>query len=365
MHKWQGKPIIAWSIVLGLWAAIRVLPDPGAALNVPKSPVNAPVRVSNTIAFIPSASARQAIAPKISKKPEVARVLITAIFKTHHSLHSPATRGVPAKVIEHDNISLSSLSTMQDAQSLFEPVFTAQTDAAYTNPMPPAQPLLYLTKPNNSKRLGIYAYSFIRPNASVSSSLETAAPQYGGGQSGVIAAYRLAGGMRQNVSLLGRASLAHGAQEAAEFAAGMRIKPVNNAPLTVTVERRFRKGQQDVTALYAAGSVEDIRLPAQFMARGYAQMGIIPGRQNNQFYDVGIRMDRAVIKTTMGHINIGLGSWAGGQRGGGRLDIGPALRTDIKINSTARLNITADWRFRIAGGTKPDNGPAITISTGF
>lgn len=370
MQKWQGKPVIAWSIVLGLWAAIRLMPYPIATLNIPKSPGSMPmrplIRVPNTIAFIPAASAQQAILQKAYEKPETAQDYLAVMFKARYSSSSLVTSVVSTEATGHKIGGSPALSAVQTTHSFTVPAFAVQTKPNAASPAPLLQsPLLYPIRSNTQKRFSAYAYSFIRPGALETNALVSAAPQYGGGQSGVIATYRLVGSMRRNVSLLGRASLAHGAQGAPEFATGLRIKPLGNIPVTLSAEHRLRANQQDVTALYAAGSIEDIKLPAQFMAQSYAQAGLILGRQSNQFYDAGMRIDRAVIKTAIGQINVGLGGWAGGQQGGGRLDIGPALRTEVMLGSTARVNITADWRFRIAGNAKPGNGPTITISTGF
>jgi hypothetical protein len=40
------------------------------------------------------------------------------------------------------------------------------------------------------------------------------------------------------------------------------------------------------------------------------------------------------------------------------------LGTQLDLGA-ARLDISADWRFRIGGNASPRNGPAMTISTGF
>lgn len=370
MQTWQGKPIIAWSIVLGLWAAIRLMPYPIATLNIPKSRASMPmrplIRAPNTIAFIPAAGAQEAIPQKAYEKPETAQDYLAVVFKARYSNSSLVTNVVSTEVTGQKIGASSALSAVQTAHSFTVPAYAAQTKLAAANPAQLLQsPLLYSIRSNTQRRFSAYAYSFIRPGALETGALVSAAPQYGGGQSGVIATYRLVGGVRRNVSLLGRVSLAHGAQEAPEFSTGLRIKPLSNIPVTLSAEHRLLANQKDVTALYAAGSIEDIKLPAQFMAQSYAQAGIILGRQSNQFYDAGMRIDRAVIKTAIGQINVGIGGWTGGQRGGGRLDIGPALRAEVTVGSMPRINITADWRFRVAGNAKPDSGPAITISTGF
>ncbi len=243
---------------------------------------------------------------------------------------------------------------------------TVQSDAADSSNAPIAlSPILVSAiSPPPQKRLDIYAYSFLRSGSDKTGTLAPA-PQYGGGQSGAIITYK----MTRHAALIGRVSLAHKGSNPAEFAAGLRIKPVQSIPISFTAERRFRANSPDVTALYAAGSREDMKLPAGLSARAYAQAGVIFGPQSGHFYDTGIRIDRPVIKVADTLINVGIGSWAGGQRAGndpsaGRIDIGPALRTKVNLGP-APLHISADWRFRVAGNAQPKNGPAITISTGF
>jgi hypothetical protein len=224
-------------------------------------------------------------------------------------------------------------------------------------------PLAPNTESRGSK-LSIYGYSFWRKGAGGSSVAAATAAQYGGSQSGVIATYRLSGANASGLFAMLRTAITPGKYAEQEVAAGLRWRPVNSVPVTLTAERRVRRDGQDQFALYAAGSADSAPLAGGFSASGYAQAGVIPGRRTDLFFDAGMRADRPVIDLAGIDLAAGIGAWAGGQRGAARLDAGPAVRSNFDI-AGVKLQITADWRFKIAGNASPGSGPAVTISTGF
>jgi hypothetical protein len=346
-----------WSLLMGAWAMMRFWVYPGGEPAV--------IEVLKTHSF-------SAITPTIQTPMiDAAPMIINSLPK-------------PAKISQGEYVPFNRFSFGPAFQKNYSsaPVTTAPREWQQASSLPAVQmpfPADFLLQsaplpesavsapatiaPRKFKRLDIYAYSFVRPGALQEGAL-AATPQYGGGQSGIIAAYRLTSGSAPDIALLGRVSAAHGGSRSYEFAAGARIKPLKSVPVSLSIERRFRPNVLDVTALYAAGSKEDIHLPIKLSARGYAQAGIILGPQKDQFYDAGIRIDRPLMKALGGQLHLGVGSWAGGQRGAGRIDIGPALRTEVKLGNIP-LHLTADWRFRVAGNAAPGNGPAITLSAGF
>jgi len=52
------------------------------------------------------------------------------------------------------------------------------------------------------------------------------------------------------------------------------------------------------------------------------------------------------------------------QRGAARLDIGPSLGLALPLG-TRTLRLAADWRQRIAGPSRPNSGPALSLGTDF
>lgn len=220
-----------------------------------------------------------------------------------------------------------------------------------------------------AKKWQIYAFSFWRLTGGGPAGLASAA-QYGGSQSGIIAAYRVGGGEKSDLSLLARVALTPQNAGDRELAAGLSWRPARNIPVTLFAEYRARAPAPDAAAVYIAGSVPDIALPGGFRLGGFGQAGVVHsftaagGGERTAFLDAGLRGERPVVNTRPLQIALGAGAWAGGQRGSRRLDIGPAatLKTQI-AGQDIRLN--ADWRFRIAGNASPGNGPALTLSAGF
>jgi hypothetical protein len=235
------------------------------------------------------------------------------------------------------------------------------TSAVLSDPILAPLPAAVTRKSN--RRLRYYAYSFWRSGQPETDQIAPAA-QYGGSQSGVIANYRLTNRDGRNLSLIVRAAAMPGKFANEELAVGLRWQPFNSLPLNVTAERRIRTNSADQFALYGAGSADDIPLALGFRGRGFAQAGIIPARQLNIFFDAGARSETTIIETGQNAVSMGIGGWAGGQRGASRFDIGPTIRGDIGIGRT-RLDVSADWRFRVGGNARPGHGPAVTISTGF
>ena len=227
----------------------------------------------------------------------------------------------------------------------------------------PSAPLL---AGRRSLRADVYAYSFLR--ARDGKSALAAGGQYGGSQSGVIAtfSFQRASDVEkpQMLALLVRTAVAHDNINEREVALGVRWRPIEKVPVSFTAERRFRHDRKDAFAIYAAGGVSDVRLPLKFRGESFAQAGVVGGEQSGPFFDGFARVDRKLPVAQGVEIHAGAGAWAGGQRDAARLDIGPSLRTDIRVRETS-LRLNLDWRFRVAGNAAPGNGPALTLSTGF
>ena len=243
-------------------------------------------------------------------------------------------------------------------------VMENDNSGSQSNPVQTVWPIAVPPTPKTPlpRRLSIYAYSFWRTGLPAGSAAPAA--QYGGSQSGLIATYALTAADQPELAALIRVAATPGQSADQEVALGLRWTPVPNVPVTVSAERRLRTNSPDQFALYAAGSTQNIELPGGTTGRGFAQLGIVPGKQNNIFYDAGFRVDRKIATISDSDIAVGAGIWTGGQRGVSRIDIGPAIRGDLAIGAL-RIDIAADWRFRIGGNASPKNGPALTLSAGF
>lgn len=209
----------------------------------------------------------------------------------------------------------------------------------------------------NNKRLQIYAYSFWR-NGGGSNRVGLA--QYGGGQSGVIATYRVT----SRISLLARGAVAHDRIREREVAGGLRWLPIGNPAIALTAERRIRNGRGDAYATYISGGKSAMTLPMDFKLDAFGQAGYVSGAGGGPFFDAQARTTREYRPFAQQSVRLGAGLWAGGQEGAARLDIGPTIGTDVKVGETS-IRVDADWRWRVAGDARPASGPALTLSTSF
>lgn len=213
--------------------------------------------------------------------------------------------------------------------------------------------------------LAVYAYSFVR--ASNPRGAPLGSGQYGGSQSGIIAAYALSrrGDTDQvELALLLRSAIAHEDIAEREVATGLRWHPVSGVPFSLTAERRFRNARTDAFAAYVAGGLSEAKLPLDFRLDAYAQAGFVTRKDGGAFFDASARAERRTGDIGGVPIRAGAGLWAGGQEGIFRIDAGPTISGQIPV-ADARLRISADWRFRIAGDAGPASGPALTLSTAF
>lgn len=225
-------------------------------------------------------------------------------------------------------------------------------------PSPPAIP-------SHPRPVHFYGYSFVRKSSA--SGLTAPGGQYGGSQSGFIVTWDILpprrGQDRPRLALLARGAIAHGDRSDREFAAGVRWHPLPRLPLSLSVERRFRPERPDANAAYVAGGTS-LALPRAFRLDGYAQAGFVSGPSAGPFFDMSMLADRKITGVAGGTVRAGAGLWGGGQSGTFRIDIGPAVRTDIAV-AKATLRLSADWRIRVAGDAAPASGPTMTLSTSF
>lgn len=224
----------------------------------------------------------------------------------------------------------------------------------------PAPSSLTAIQQSVGSRFSLYAYSYWRwPSGTAP--LATAG-QYGGSQSGLIAAYRIWTDARLDTQL--RIALTPQSGGEREIALGLRWQPLQAWPLHLVAERRFRRQAPDRFAIAIAGGTRPLRLPAGFRLDSYGQAGWASGPGGSWFFDASAQAAKPVLRDRKSSLSLGVGAWAGGQRDAQRLDIGPRLDLDLSP-SRIPLRLSADWRFRIAGNARPESGPAITLSASF
>jgi hypothetical protein len=215
----------------------------------------------------------------------------------------------------------------------------------------------------DNRRLSIYGYSYWRGRDAPASLILAPSSQLGGSQSGLIATWDPLTAPNRGPALLLRTSFTPNGRER-EIAAGVRWKPDNSVPLSITVERRFHDNNTDRFAAYVSGGVDNVRIIGPLTLDTFGQFGAVSGQNGGGFFDGQVRAMVPLTTIAKSPLLLGAGSWTGGQRGGARLDAGPSVATTVKFGD-AQFRLQLDWRFRIAGNSVPESGPAVTVSGGF
>jgi hypothetical protein len=208
----------------------------------------------------------------------------------------------------------------------------------------------------------VYAYSFWRVSTDDGPALAAGA-QYGDSQSGLIGTIDPFGSPDRGLALLLRGSGTPNGDER-EIALGLRWKPDTNWPLMLSAERRFRGSAPDRFAAYLAGGVDSSPLTGKLTLNGYGQAGYATGPGGGGFFDAHARAMHPLAEVGGIPLSVGAGSWAGGQKGVARLEVGPTISAKVDAGLTMLL-IQLDWRLRAAGHAAPRDGLALTVSTGL
>lgn len=227
-----------------------------------------------------------------------------------------------------------------------------------------------LVEPAEKRRsirlIKIYAYSFWRQGDAGQGALSSG--QYGGGQSALLMTIPMLKLSKDvgasSFALIGRASVAHDDLHAREWSAGLRWYPSAVFPAQLSLERRFRPNHPDAVAAFISGGHDGTSLPLGFVLNGYGQAGFVTGKAGGGFADGQLHILKNMVSHGHAKLAAGAGAWAGGQSDIMRVDIGPSARVSLQAGATS-FRLDASWRFRIVGNARPDNGPAVTLSTSF
>ena len=195
-----------------------------------------------------------------------------------------------------------------------------------------------------------------------------ASPVLGGGQSGGTLAWTFDPLARRPLALVARynaASLAGRIDPATGQAAfGVRWQPVTG--VSISAERLVSAGvfARDDWALRVAGGAEGKR--GRILWSGYGEAGVLGA--GDVFAGGQVRAGVPMLRIGKLSAIAGPGGWASVQHASGftsgRFDLGPSLLVRAPIGK-ASVELSADWRFQVAGNALPGSGPALTLSTGF
>jgi hypothetical protein len=181
----------------------------------------------------------------------------------------------------------------------------------------------------------------------------------GGSQAGLRIGYRLNGDRTRPLLLSARLYAPLGDRRGGEAAIGVEWRPVRGLPVQFVAERRQALGAngRSAFAIGANGGVTGLRLSGGLRLDAYGQAGVVGTRARAPYADGSARVSLAA-----GRLEIGAGAWGGAQPGAARLDAGPLVALRLP---EARLRVSAEWRFRLAGDAAPGSGPALTIGSDF
>jgi hypothetical protein len=213
-------------------------------------------------------------------------------------------------------------------------------------------------------------YSLFRDGGQVG---PTASPVLGGGQTGINIGWTYDPLARRPVTAIARfntASTGAGSSDSrtSQAAFGLQWQPVKG--VTVAAERLVRIGEfarNDWNFRVAGGDEGRI---GRVVWNGYGEAGVLGS--GDLYGGAQLRGGVPVWRLKRATLVAGAGAWGGVQtvrfRDGsfalGRVDVGPTLVLRSPVASTS-VELSADWRFRVAGGAFPGSGPAVTLSTGF
>ena len=194
---------------------------------------------------------------------------------------------------------------------------------------------------------------------------------YGRSQAGAVLRYRLVpgSGHAPQAHLRGSAALSqsgNGLQDK-EVALGVSARPIPSVPVRVAAEARISdtvEGTSVRPAVYAVTELNPVPLPLGARGELYLQGGYVGGDFATAFVDGQARVERPLGRVGPADVFAGAATWGGAQEGASRLDVGPSVGTSFAAGRF-RGRLTADYRFRVAGDSRPASGPALTLYAGF
>ncbi len=201
-----------------------------------------------------------------------------------------------------------------------------------------------------------------------------AAPVLGGGQAGASLAYTLDPLARRPLAVVARAAIAADASlggivpnrfDGGSTQAALGLRWQLRPGVSVSAERLIAAGanaRNDWTVRVAAGGERRFG-PARLT--GYGEAGVLA---SGDVYAggqaaLGIKVATAGPAT----LTTGIGSWASIQHTAattGRVDVGPCVSVHL-TKGRIGFDLSADYRFRVAGRAAPASGPAVTLSAAF
>lgn len=384
----RGQPLVALLLVMSSWVGARVMlweapafPKSGAAMTrsgLGAGPIHSSLKTTRM------ASARSAGSPmpqglvfrKPSREPHLSSGGLAPLYARPHpepvspfnagpvplppvSDTQPAPRFVSARVAGgHQLLWLAAVAQL--------PLPADVVERSYTPERPDRPDRIASPSPAKLPHWSADGWILLRRGAQGFAPGSGVAATYGASQVGAVVRYRLSSSSLQPRVYL-RASSAVDRPRDAELAVGLAVRPVKALPVVAQAEARVLSAGAAVRVRPAAmlvSALNPVELPLGLRAETYAAAGYIGGKDATGFAEGQVRVNRVVARLGEARLRLGVGAWAGAQKGASRADMGPSATIGLPMGS-GNASLSADWRFRIAGQASPDSGPALTISAGF
>lgn len=328
-----GRPLRFLGAVLLVWVTIRLV------AWWPEGPSPTPILAERTR---PSAEMTSFLPLRFTALDRVIR----APRPTRRALDRSLRAVVPSSVTKIDAIAIPVEAPLRTPVE-----WSAVVSEGEVRPAAPIIASPHLPPPTHSPdRLALGIWGIARDGRSDT----LATGQLGASQVGARATYIIAD--RARIALAARIS-APLRGRGREAAFGIGWQPTA-APIHVIAEQRLPLDGGDARpAAFVTAGLDRAVFGPRFRVDGYGQAGGVLGR--GLFVDAAAR-----VTTSVARLHLGLGSWAGAQRGASRIDIGPTAALVLPIADRG-VRLTLDWRHRIVGDARPGSGPALSIGGDF
>lgn len=357
-----GKPLIAFSMVLGGWIVARVmlwqspfLPVLDARSSYPVAERAAPELRTEASELL--MAGRNAVALSAQAAPAIIQVTKRQTRRVGPIVDDRAYRGGTG----HHLLLMAAFT--------YAPQFAGARSSFIQAPLPfpSGSSAAREVRTVKTDRWSFDAWAFVRESGGRPSAAGPVIATYGGSQAGAVLRYRLRpdSALDPKAYLRAVSSLSEPGQQ--DVAAGVSLKPVRSLPLLAAAEARVSQSG-DATrlrpAIMVVSDAAPVELPLGMRATSYAQAGYVGGEFATPFADGQVAVDREVARFNLATVRAGVGSWAGAQKGAHRVDVGPTLHTQATVAQKPVL-VAVDYRQRVDGNASPRSGFALTVSTSF
>lgn len=216
---------------------------------------------------------------------------------------------------------------------------------------------------SHADRWAFSTWAYVRPDRQAGQRFDLA--RLGGSQFGLRVARRLDrdGQINGFARLVSIGSMGDGL----EGAAGLALRPSQNLPVALVIERREQlagTGGRSAFAAYATGGASNVPLSQGLTLDVYGAAGVVGAARRDMFAEGSAVLSLRPVSAAGVDVVAGAGAWGAAQPGVSRLDIGPRLSAYLPIGG-ARPMLAIDWRQRVAGQAAPSSGLALTLAADF